>query len=87
MTAEAAYDEVHVALGVCRTLGMPPDRVRRCIGPYRSAFLETCTHPERLNEHDMRVVARWLRQAAAIFRLEQDCLAGRHVTALTRYGG
>ena len=78
----AALEEVYAAMDACRSLGMLPSRVSEGLGPHRMAFIELSQHPERLNEHDIRRLARSLRNAAAIFRLEQDCQRGRYAGAL-----
>ena len=52
-------------------------RVWRALSPHRFTFLELSQHPERMNEHDIRVLARKLRNAALLFRLERDCRTGR----------
>ena len=81
-----AMDEIANALRACEDAGMSPERVGGSLGDFRFAFLLLSGRSSQVSEKHKRSVARQLRQALVIWRLEQDCLAGRFANALLRYG-
>ena len=52
--------------------------VGRSLGAHQSAFLALGSGPGRFDESDLRAIARKLRQATAIYRLELECAVALH---------
>ena len=49
---------------------MSADRLGRSLGPYKSAFLALGVCPTKFDTYDIRIIARRIRQAEVVFKLE-----------------